>query len=335
MKNFTRGKNGKLYHGKGTQGGLAPLPPTLSGSKSLLPIPPALLAGLSPIAAALPNFDNFIEPTVGGHAMSSLVKAGLTGREIEDIATRPSKANLPKVSWGSVALAEADNAGYENIAKLAGGKYLVGAAYDNLVSNYDLDNHAKTEAESRIRAHANTVPIQKLLSAMKHSAAANAYSKSDIGKIDHLLEGYSSPDYINARAFDIDEDSKDRKLVYSRDMVRILNLAKVSYLAEQEEPSSYHELAEDKARSQRNYLRETTSANASGGGYPKFKDAPSERLIEARVSVKLVEKELAREAKQPGSRLDLFARKQKKADELNNKLAHAREGLELLENRKA
>lgn len=300
---------------------------------SLPPPPPSpSIMGPASLASDLPNFGTFVEPTVGEHPVSSLVKAGLTGREIEDISTRPAKANAPKVSWGSVVLAEADNFGYESMSKLAGGNYLVAAAYDNLSSNYEIHRYPKTEAEYRERAYASTEPIQKLLASMRLSAAENRYSARDLEKINRIMGGYTGSDHLNTRAFDMDEGSSDNRLVYSRDMAHLLNLAQVSYEKEQDQPSSYHLAAEDKARAQRNYLRETTSDNAINGGYLQFKDAPSKELIEARVTVKLAEKELFRSRNETGPRIDLFSRREKRLIELESKLSYAKHSLELMEN---
>lgn len=149
--------------------------------------------------------------------------------------SRPAAADLPNVSWGRLAIEEADNIGYENIAKFSGGKYLVSAAYDNLVENYDLNGMPKNDEESRSKAVNSSLPLQKLLVSMKHSAAESNYSQADVERIDSVLSDYNGTDYLNNRAYTL--DSTDGRVVYTKDMVRILDLAKVSYQEESAHPS--------------------------------------------------------------------------------------------------
>jgi hypothetical protein len=323
MGNFTRGSDGRVYYGKGTKGGLAPVAPAFNSStlNSSLPTVPGVL---SPVNAA---------DAVGSYSAMELIKKGLTVGEIEDVTTRPAKADLPKTSWGKLALDEADQLGYSQIARLSGGKYLVAASYDNLVENHGLNDYVKDDEAAKAAAYDKTVPIQKLLASMKASAVENNYSKEDIERIDRVMAGYSAPDHLNTRAFHIDSSSGTDRVVYSNDMVRLLDLAKVAYKEEAAEPSEGTKRLISKAEAQKSYMKNSTSAFGRMGGFMVFKAKPSKDLIDARIKVKLTEEEYYTESKRK-STFDLFSRKEKKIEQLATQLSHYKKSLEILENRK-
>jgi hypothetical protein len=322
MGNFTRGKDGKMYYGKGTQGGLAPTPPTFNAAPSI----PSM-----PTAPALPG--DISNDAIGSYSKFELIKNGFTVDEVTDIETRPAIADLPKTSWGKLALEEADRSGYETISKLSGGKYMVAAAYDNLVENHKLHEFTKNADEAKAKAYDSTVPIQKLLMSMKSSSAENNYSQEDIARIDRIMAGYTEPSHINTRAFTIDSSGGDERIVYTNDMVRILDLAKVSYKEEKESPSQGTLRLMEKAESQRRYMKHSTSGAAVNGGYIKFDKKPSRELVDARIKVKLLEKEYYTET-QKSTRFDILGRQEKKVADLGSKLAQFRQTLNIMENRK-
>lgn len=323
MGNFTRGSDGKVYYGKGTKGGLAPVAPTFGGlsGSSGLPTPPGT-AG--PVNEA---------DSVGSYSAMNLIKKGISASEIQDITTRPALADLPKVSWGKLALDEADRIGYNEISRLSGGKYLVAASYDNLVENHNLNSYVKDNIEARNAAYDKTVPIQKLLASMKASAVENNYFKEDVDRIDRVMAGYTEPHHLNSRAFNLDSSSSEDRIVYSNDMVRLLDLAKVSYTAEKESPSEGTKRLISKADSQKLYMRYSATTATNSGGFIAFKSKPSRELIDARVKIKLTQEELYRESSKKAT-FDLFSRKDKKVEQLSAILAHQKQSLEILENRK-
>lgn len=324
MGKFTKGKDGKMYYGKGTQGGLAPMPPTFNSAPGIPELPTAPRTSPSSFDAA---------DAVGSYSAIELIKKGLTAGEIEDITTRPAIADLPKTSWGKLALEEADQHGYSQIARLSGGKYLVAAAYDNLVENHDLNKYVKDDEAAKAAAYDKTVPIQKLLVSMKASAVENNYSREDIERIDRVLAGHTQADHLNTRAFNIDSSSGSDRIVYSNDMVRLLDLAKVAYKEESAEPSEGTKRLIAKSDAQKLYMKNSTMAFAGMGGFMVFKAKPSRDLIDARIKVKLTEEEFYKEVSRK-STFDLFSRKEKKVADLNAKLAHFRQTLNILENRK-
>lgn len=330
MGNFTRGKDGKIYYGKGTQGGLAPTPPSFpSGVTTPPPAPPAVVAGVP-----LPSgYTPINVGEVGSFSKVFLVHEGFTADEIIDIETRPAKADLPKVSWGKLALDEAEQIGYSKISRLSGGQYLVAAGYDNLVENHRLHDYISNPEEAKQRAYNSTAPIQKLLLAMKASAEENNYSQQDVERIDRVLAGYTEAHHINARAFTIDSSGGDERIVYTNDMVRLLDLAKVSYKEEQEDPSDYTKRFTAKADAQKRYMKSVTSQNGLSGGFIQFQSKPSKELIDTRINVKLLEKDFLKES-QKKTTFDLFGRQEKKVESIKMRLDHLRKTLEILENRK-
>lgn len=325
MGNFTRGKDGKIYYGKGTQGGLAPTPPTFS---------PSGTSGIPPLPAR-PNSDpsGIDLGAIGSYSKFSLIKEGFTVEEIHDIETRPALADLPKTSWGKLALEEADRNGYDTISKLSGGRYLVAAGYDNLVENHRLEEFVKDQADAKKRAYESTLPIQKMLLAMKSSAVENNYSSEDVARIDRVMAGYTQPDHINTRAFTLDGDGANERIVYTHDMVRLLDLAKVAYKEEKANPSDGAQRLINKAEAQKRYMRSVTTTNASAGGFIKFDIKPSKDLIDARIKVKLLQEEYFNESRK-SERFDLFGRQAKKTAIIKQKLEHFRKNLDILENRK-
>ncbi len=323
MGNFTRGKDGRIYYGKGTQGGLAPNPPSFGSAPTMPILPPA---------PGTPQDTQ--SDAIGSYSKFNLIKSGLSVDEITDIETRPAVADLPKTSWGKLALDEADALGYERISKLSGGKYMVAAAYDNLVENHKLHDFAPDAEAAKVKAHDSTVPLQKLLMSMKASAAENNYSQEDVARIDKVLAGYTEARHINTRAFTIDSSGGDDRIVYTNDMVRLLDLAKVSYKEEQASPSQGTVRLIEKAEAQRRYMKNSTSGSAGGGGFIKFDKKPSRELIDARIKVKLLEKEYYSET-QKKARFDILGRQDKKLSDLSSKIAHFKQSLNTLENRKA
>jgi hypothetical protein len=323
MGKFTRGSDGRVYYGKGTKGGLAPVAPTFNGSTSNSNLP-AIPGVPSPINEA---------DTVGSYSAMDLIKQGITAGEIQDATTRPAAADLPKTSWGKLALEEADMIGYSQIARLSGGKYLVAASYDNLVENHDLNKYPSTDQAAKAAAYDKTVPIQKLLASMKASAVENNYSQEDVERINRVMAGYTDPNHLNTRAFHIDSSSGSDRVVYSNDMVRILNLAKVAYAEEAAEPSEGTKRLISKAEAQKLYMRNSTTASGSNGGFMVFKTKPSKDLIDARIKVKLAQEQIYAESRRKAT-FDLFSRKEKKVEQLSAQLAHYRKSLEILENRK-
>lgn len=323
MGNFTRGSDGKVYYGKGTKGGLAPVAPSFNSPLvgNTLPVVPGVP---NPIAQA---------DAVGSYSGMDLIKQGLTVGEIQDVTTRPATADLPKVSWGKLALDEADNIGYKDISRLSGGKYLVAASYDNLVENHGLNTYVKDDAAAKDAAYDKTVPIQKLLTSMRASAVENNYSQEDIARIDRVSAGYTEPHHLNNRAFVIDSSAGADRIVYSNDMVRLLDLAKVAYTEEAAEPSEGTKRLIAKSDAQKLYMKNSSTGTANGGGFILFKSKPSRELIDARVKVKLLQEELYRESGRKAT-FDLFGRKEKKVEQLSANLSYSRNSLQILENRK-
>ena len=309
MGNFTRGKDGRMYYGKGTQGGLAPTPPQFATpTPPNFPPPPG--SRLSPLST--PSND-----TIAGYSVIELAKAGLTADEMYSIQNKPAEVDLPKISWGSLVMEEAEKFGYDRTAKSVGGNHFVAAGYDNLSSNFDLDKPVKDQEEMKKRASNQAKPIQQLLAAMKYSADENNYTQEDRDRIDMLMAGYSGPYRLNSRVFHTEELNGETRLVYSKDAVRILNVAAATYKAESANPSVRTQEAQDRASSKQNYM----SGNLAIGnmsGIVSFDKKPSIQLQRVRVEEALAKKALYAEQSKKKT-FDLFGRGEKKVAEMQQR----------------
>lgn len=311
MGNFTRGKDGKLYYGKGTQGGLAPTPPQFSTPT---------IPGFPPPAPTL-GYDDSRVDDIAGYSIAELAKQGLTANEIYTIQNKPAEADLPKISWGSIVMEDAETFGYQKTAKTVGGSHFVAAGYDNLVKNFGLNSFAKSQEEMKKKAWNQAKPIQQLLAAMKYSAEENNYSQEDVDRIDRLMAGYSGPDRINTRVFQIENLNGEERLVYSKDAARIFDVAAAAYKAETANPSPRTEEAQAKAAANNNYM----SGNLNLGnvsGVVAFSKKPSVQLQRARVEEALARKVLQSEYNKKRT-FDLFGRGDKKIAELEQRVAIA------------
>ena len=320
MKNFTRGKDGKLYYGKGTQGGLAPMPPQIS-------TPASMNLPSSPQSAS--------SPTLGGYSMIELAKMGFTADEMYTIQNKPAEADLPQISWGSLVMEDAEKFGYSATAKTVGGSHFVAAGYDKLVKIHDLEKFPKTQEEMRRRASRQAFALQQLCAAMKYSADEQGYSQEDRDRIDRVMAGYSGPDRINSRAFTLDNSTGEERLVYSRDAARVLDVAKVSYIAETSNPSERTSKAMAQANAKKEYMASNSSQVSQNGGYVNYDCTPSEALVKARVEESLKRKELQKEYDKKRT-FDILGRGEQKIQKLEQTLAQysqMRKNLEQKSNR--
>jgi hypothetical protein len=308
MGNFTRGKDGRMYYGKGTQGGLAPTPPQFA-----TPTPP----GFPPPPGGSVPTNQAENANIAGYSIMELAKQGLTANELYTIENKPAEADLPKISWGSLVMEDAETFGYDKTSRAIGGEHFVAAGYDNLTKNFDLEKPAKDQEEMKKRVRSQAKPIQQLLAAMKYSSDENNYSKEDRDRIDRLMAGYDGPDRVNTRVFETEELNGETRLVYSNDAVRILNVAAATYKAESANPSNRTQEAQAKAAAKQNYM----SGNLNLGnisGMVVFDKKPSVQLQRARIEEALAKKALNAEQSKKRT-FDILGRGDKKIAELQQR----------------